>query len=99
MLAESPSVTNGCSSEASISSVRHDPYFASSYLDAVGGTSADVNTAVGNAGAALLIVNITDTKNWLQENNWDVPVGSADAGAFMNNEILAAVDYGVCERY
>lgn len=47
-------------------------------------------------GAQLLIPNITDTRNWMQQNGWgSVPVGTSDAGSYFNNEVLAAVDYGV----
>ena len=43
-----------------------------------------------------MITNITDTRSWLKQNGWDsIPVGTSDAGAYFNNEVLAAVDYGV----
>ena len=54
-----------------------------------------MNTAVGNAGAQLLIQNITDTRNMLSEMGINLPVGTSDAGSYFNNEVLAAVDYGV----
>ncbi len=67
----------------------------SSYLNANGGTVP--NSDIGNAGAALLIPNITDTRNMLASLSLPttIPVGNADAGSYFNNEVLAAVDYGV----
>lgn len=58
-------------------------------------TSSQVNTAIGNAGAELLIQNITDTRNMLSDLGMSIPVGTSDAGAYFNDEVLAAVDYGV----
>ena len=55
------------------------------------------NGDIGNAGAQLLIPNITDTRNMLASLNLPktIPVGTADAGSFFNNEVLSAVDYGM----
>ena len=66
-----------------------------SYLNANGAT--DPNSAVGNAGAQLLISNITDTRSAIQALGLSktLPIGTADAGAYFNNEVLAAVDYGM----
>ncbi len=65
-----------------------------SYLNENGAT--DPNSAVGNAGAALLISNITDTRNVLSSNGFgSVPVGTSDAGAYFNTEVMNAIDYGV----
>ena len=47
------------------------------------------------AGAQLLIANITDTRNMVTENGWNIPVGTSDAGSYFNNEVLEQVDYGV----
>jgi len=55
----------------------------------------DANGAVGNTGADLLIVNITDTRNLLKTLGLTVPVGNSDAGAFFNTKVLEAVDYGM----
>ncbi|KAI0076006.1 glycoside hydrolase [Panus rudis PR-1116 ss-1] len=65
------------------------------YLNANG--AQDPNSAIGNAGAQLLIPNITDTRNAIAELNLGktIPVGTADAGSYFNNEVLAAVDYGM----
>ncbi|KAI0067263.1 glycoside hydrolase [Artomyces pyxidatus] len=65
------------------------------YLNANGAT--DPNSAVGNQGAQLLIADIQDTVSALNALNLDkhIPVGTADAGAFFNNEVLAAVEYGM----
>ena len=68
---------------------------ACSYLDANGGGDAP-NGPVGAAGAAALIPNITDTKSMLTSLNVNLPVGTADAGSFFNNEVLENVAYGVC---
>lgn len=61
------------------------------------GAGSEPNSAAGNAGAELLIPNITDTRTQLSAMSLPktVPVGTADAGAFFNNEVLAAVDYGM----
>ena len=66
-----------------------------SYLNANGGT--DANSDIGNAGAALLISNITDTRTAIEALSLDktLPIGTADAGSYFNNEVLAAVDYGM----
>ena len=65
-------------------------------MNSQGGTSAQVNTAIGDAGAELLIQNITDTRNMLSDMGiTGVPVGTSDAGAYFNDKVLAAVDYGV----
>lgn len=70
--------------------------FAHSYLTANGGGD-EPNGAIGNAGAQLLIPNITDTRSMISDLNLGktIPVGNADAGSFFNNEVLEAVDYGV----
>lgn len=70
--------------------------FMLNYLNANGGGS-DPNDAVGNAGAAILIPNIQDTRQMLAGMNLPktIPVGTADAGSFFNNEVLGAVDYGM----
>jgi len=53
------------------------------------------NGAIGNQGANLLIVNITDTRNWLKTLGLSIPVGNSDAGSYFNNLVLEAVDYGM----
>ncbi|KAI5122936.1 hypothetical protein M0805_007614 [Coniferiporia weirii] len=57
--------------------------------------ATDPNSDIGNVGAQLLIANITDTRQMLSQMNIDLPVGTSDAGAYFNNEVLAAVDYGM----
>lgn len=66
-----------------------------SYLNANGAT--DPNGAIGNQGAQLLLANITDAISTLQALNLpkQIPVGTSDAGAYFNNMVLQAVDYGV----
>ncbi|KAF9648006.1 glycoside hydrolase [Thelephora ganbajun] len=63
------------------------------YLNDHGGT--DANGAVGNQGADLLIVNITDTRNLLKGLELSIPVGNSDAGSYFNTKVLQAVDYGM----
>lgn len=65
-----------------------------SYLNANGAT--DPNSAVGNTGAAILINDIQDTRKMLSSLGVSLPVGNSDAGSYFNNEVLAAVDFGVC---
>jgi len=68
--------------------------FMLNYLNENGAT--DPNSAVGNTGAALLISNITDTRNVLSSNGFgSVPVGTSDAGAYFNTEVMNAIDYGM----
>ncbi len=66
-----------------------------SYLNANGAT--DPNSAVGNTGAQLLISNISDTRTAVQALGLSktLPIGTADAGAYFNTEVLGAVDYGM----
>jgi exo-beta-1,3-glucanase (GH17 family) len=66
-----------------------------SYVTGAG--NDDPNSAIGDAGAAILLPFIQDTRAKLQSLNLPktLPVGTADAGSFFNNKILANVDYGV----
>jgi exo-beta-1,3-glucanase (GH17 family) len=70
--------------------------FMLNYLGAFGGGS-DPNSAIGNQGAALLISNITDTRNQLKALNLkNTPkVGNSDAGSYFNTLVLEAIDYGM----
>ncbi|KAG7096700.1 hypothetical protein E1B28_004114 [Marasmius oreades] len=63
-------------------------------LDNGGG---DPNSAIGNQGASLLIANVTDTRQMLADMKLPktIPVGNSDAGAWFNNKVLEAVDYGM----
>jgi len=63
------------------------------YLNGHGGS--DPNSAIGNQGADLLIVNITDTRNLLKTLGVSLPVGNSDAGSYFNTKVLEAVDYGM----
>ncbi|KAF8349060.1 glycoside hydrolase family 17 protein [Amanita rubescens] len=58
-----------------------------------GGGSA--NGPAGDQGAALLVPNIDDTRTMIQDMNLNIPIGNADAGAYFNDKVLAAVDYGM----
>ncbi|EEB92495.1 hypothetical protein MPER_08983, partial [Moniliophthora perniciosa FA553] len=68
--------------------------FMLNYLTAQGAT--DANGAVANTGAQILIGNIDDTRKMLADMNLPktIPVGNSDAGAFFNNRVLEASDYG-----
>ena len=70
-----------------------------SYLTANGGGD-EPNGDIGNAGAQLLIPNITDTRSMVEGLNLGktITIGTADAGSFFNNEVLEQVDYGVRTR-
>ncbi|KAL6301328.1 glycoside hydrolase [Sparassis latifolia] len=68
--------------------------FILDYLGANGGTSP--NDAVGDAGGKLLISNITDMKSTLASNGFgSIPVGTADAGAYFNDQVLQSVDFAM----
>jgi len=69
--------------------------FMLNYLDLNGAT--DPNGAVGNQGAALLIDDINDSRSMLSNLSLTgtIPVGTADAGAYFNNKVLEAVDFGM----
>ncbi|KAF7301932.1 Glycoside hydrolase family 17 protein [Mycena indigotica] len=69
--------------------------FILNYLGDNGGTTQDPNGAVGNAGADLLLTNISDARSMVSGLGLKIPVGNADAGSYFNNKILAAVDYGM----
>jgi exo-beta-1,3-glucanase (GH17 family) len=67
------------------------------YLNAHGNGESDPNSDIGNQGAQILISKIQDTQSSLKGLNLGktLQVGTADAGAFFNNMVLAAVDYGM----
>ncbi|KAJ7364295.1 glycoside hydrolase [Mycena albidolilacea] len=68
--------------------------FILNYLEANNAT--DPNGPVGNAGAAILIANIEDTRSMMRDLSLtNVAIGTSDAGSFFNTKILAAVDYGM----
>jgi exo-beta-1,3-glucanase (GH17 family) len=69
--------------------------FMLNYLNA--NSATDPNSAVGNQGAALLIADINDTKSNMSSLSLSksIPIGTADAGAFFNTEVLQNVQYGV----
>jgi exo-beta-1,3-glucanase (GH17 family) len=58
-------------------------------------SATDPNGPVGDQGAALLIADINDTKSNISALTKNVPIGTADAGAFFNNEVLENVAYGM----
>jgi len=64
-----------------------------SYVLYNGGT--DANTAIGNAGAAILLPFIKDTRDMLASMGLSIPVGNSDAGSYFNTQVLSAIDYGV----
>jgi exo-beta-1,3-glucanase (GH17 family) len=71
--------------------------FMLNYLNAHGNGNMDANSDVGNAGAQILNAKIADTRSSLASLNLGktIPVGTSDAGDFFNNQVLAAVDYGM----
>jgi exo-beta-1,3-glucanase (GH17 family) len=68
--------------------------FLVSYLADNGGGDSP-NGAVGDQGASILNSYITDTKTMLSNLSLSVPVGTADAGAYFNTEVLENVDFAV----
>ena len=54
----------------------------------------NVNSAVGLAASANLKTKIADIRQMLQSMCINLPVGTADAGGFFNNDLLGAVDFG-----
>ncbi|KAL5486085.1 hypothetical protein ACEPAI_7129 [Sanghuangporus weigelae] len=69
--------------------------FMLNWVNSQGVDATAVNQAIGNQGAQLLIQNITDTRNMLSDMGLSIPVGTSDAGSYFNDEVLAAVDYGM----
>ncbi|KAI0029285.1 glycoside hydrolase superfamily [Vararia minispora EC-137] len=72
--------------------------FVLNYLSSQGSSSStDANGALGNAAAALLVPNITDTRTKVNALGLSktIPIGNAEAGAYFNNEILSASDFGM----
>lgn len=56
----------------------------------------DPNSPAADVGAAMLVSFIQDTKSMLQGMNLgSLQVGTADAGAYFNNEVLEVCDFGV----
>jgi len=68
--------------------------FMLNWLTEYGGGD-DPNGTIGNQGADLLIVNITDTRNLIKSLGLNIPIGNSDAGSYFNNKVLEAVDYGM----
>lgn len=68
---------------------------SSSYLDANNATNP--NSAVGNAGAAMLIADMNDTRAGLAAMNLPktLPVGTADAGAYFNTLVMENMAFGM----
>ncbi|KAJ7455240.1 glycoside hydrolase [Mycena galericulata] len=68
--------------------------FILDYLDANNAT--DPNGSVGNAGAAILIADIKDTRSMMSSLSLsNVTIGTSDAGAYFNTLVLEAIDYGM----
>ncbi|KAN0093016.1 glycoside hydrolase family 17 protein [Tylopilus felleus] len=69
--------------------------FILDYITNAGAT--DPNGSAGNQAAAMLLPWIQDTRSMITSLNLGktIPVGNADAGSYFNNEVLAAVDYGM----
>lgn len=68
--------------------------FILDYITAAG--QSDPNGPAGQAAAAMLVPWINDTRSMLSSMGLsNISVGNADAGSYFNNEVLAAVDYGM----
>ncbi|KAI6025910.1 glycoside hydrolase family 17 protein [Pisolithus orientalis] len=67
--------------------------FILDYITQAGQT--DPNGSAGQAAAAILIPFINDTRAMLSEMGLNLPVGTADAGSYFNNDVLEVVDYGM----
>lgn len=67
--------------------------FMLNYLNDKGATNP--NSAVGNTGAQILISYIQDTKKMISDMGLSIPVGTSDAGAYFNTQVLGASDYGM----
>jgi len=67
--------------------------FMLDYLD--DNDATDPNGAVGNTGAAILIADIQNTMSNFTTMGVTLPVGTSDAGAYFNNEVMAVADYGM----
>ncbi|KAG2146123.1 glycoside hydrolase family 17 protein [Suillus bovinus] len=68
--------------------------FILDYITSQGQT--DPNGSAGQAAAAMLVPWINDTRSMLSSMGLsNILVGNADAGSYFNNEVLAAVDYGM----
>ncbi|PPQ77383.1 LOW QUALITY PROTEIN: hypothetical protein CVT25_010965 [Psilocybe cyanescens] len=57
----------------------------------------DVNSAEADAGAAILVENIADTRAMIASLNLPnpIPVGNSDAGSYFSNKVLENVEYGL----
>jgi hypothetical protein len=56
----------------------------------------DPNSSAANVGAAILVSFIQDTRSMLKGMNLStMAVGTSDAGAYFNNLVMAACDFGV----
>ncbi|KAJ6623998.1 glycoside hydrolase superfamily [Mycena sp. CBHHK59/15] len=68
--------------------------FILDYLD--DNDAIDPNGSVGNAGAAILIADIQDTKSMMNDLNLsNISIGTSDAGSYFNMLVLEQVDYGM----
>jgi len=69
--------------------------FMLNYLNAHGGT--DPNSTTGDAGAAILVEKIQDTRSEVAKLNVGktIPVGNSDAGYYFNTKVLEASDFGL----
>lgn len=57
--------------------------------------AADATGAVGLRASALLREKITDIREMMADlGHPNVPIGSADAGSYFNDDLLEAIDFG-----
>jgi len=59
--------------------------------------ATNANGTVGLAASAVLKTRIADIRQMLTSMSITLPVGTADAGSYFNNDLLGAVDFG-CAR-
>lgn len=66
------------------------------YITEYGNGNNDVNSTVGTTASTFLKTKIADIRQMLQELGYsNLPVGSADAGAYFNSDLLSAIDFGL----
>ena len=66
--------------------------FMLNYITEHSATSA--NSTVGLTASGLLKVKIADIRTMIAGMSINLPVGTADAGSYFNNDLLSAVDFG-----
>jgi exo-beta-1,3-glucanase (GH17 family) len=66
------------------------------YVTLNGGEGSGVDGAVGLAASRNLKTHITETRQMMSDLGFgNVPIGTADAGAYFNTDLLGAIDFGL----